>query len=74
MKASLEFNLPEDKNEFEMASNASKIYYILREIDEQLRGFLKYGHQFSSVEQALSHVRDTIGDMTMNENVNIYHE
>jgi hypothetical protein len=45
MKAILEFNLPEDKQEFELASKASKMYCTLWDFDVWLRTEIKYNNQ-----------------------------
>ena len=42
MKAILEFNLPEDDHEFQMATNGSKFHSVLWEMDQYLRGKIKY--------------------------------
>ena len=42
MKATLEFNLPEDHIEFEMATNGSKMHSVLWEMDQWLRAQYKY--------------------------------
>ena len=42
MKAILEFNLPEDQSEYRIATNASKYYSVLWDIQEHL--FRKYKH------------------------------
>jgi hypothetical protein len=42
MKAILEFNLPEENPEFEMAVNASKMYSVLWQMDQWLRAQYKY--------------------------------
>jgi len=43
-KATLEYNLdlPEDLEEFELASNARKYSLVLWELDQYLRNFVKY--------------------------------
>jgi len=43
MKATLEFNLPEEREEFEMTNKAVDYYSQLHEIDEYLRSLLKHG-------------------------------
>lgn len=45
MKAILEFNLPEEQSEFELASNANKYYSILWELDQHLRSKIKYADE-----------------------------
>ena len=41
-KAILEFNLPEDKEDFEMASNSGQYHCILWDMDQFLRQIIKY--------------------------------
>ena len=42
MKAILEFNLPEDDHEFEMATSGSKFHSVLWDMDQYLRSKIKY--------------------------------
>jgi hypothetical protein len=42
MKAILEFNLPEDSVEYELANNAEKMHSVLWEMDNWLRAQYKY--------------------------------
>ena len=42
MKAILEFNLPEDSVEYEIATNAEKMHSVLWEMDQWLRAQYKY--------------------------------
>jgi hypothetical protein len=41
-EAILKFNLPEDQDDFELATNASKYYSVLWELDQYLRSKVKY--------------------------------
>lgn len=41
-KAILRFNLPEEQNEFNLACDASSMWCVLRELQDFLRGKLKY--------------------------------
>ena len=43
MKATLEFSLPEEREEFEMTNKAGDYYSQLFEIDNYLRSLLKHG-------------------------------
>ena len=45
MKAILEFNLPEDNQEFELHTKALKIYSTLWDLDLWLRSEIKYNNQ-----------------------------
>ncbi len=63
MKAKLEFNLPEDKDEFDVASNAMDWALIAWDIEQQCRDWVKYdNHQFKTIEEALQGVRDIINE------------
>ena len=42
MKATLEFNLPEDQDDFELATKGGKWYSIVWEMDQWLRTQYKY--------------------------------
>jgi hypothetical protein len=42
MKAIIEFKLPKDQEEYEMANNASKMYMALWDIKQLFRSTLKY--------------------------------
>jgi hypothetical protein len=42
MKAIIEFQLPKDQQEYEMANNASKMYTALWDIKQLFRSTLKY--------------------------------
>jgi hypothetical protein len=42
MKAIIEFELPQDQEEYEMANNASKMYTALWDIKQLFRSTLKY--------------------------------
>ena len=60
--AKLEFNLPEEQSEFNLANMASKLYCCLWEVNQELRSFLKYGHKFKSADDLAEYLRDKILD------------
>ena len=51
MKAIIEFELPEDQEEYEMVNNASKMYLSLWDIKQMLRSKLKYNPDGLNSEQ-----------------------
>tara|TARA_R110000803_G_scaffold77614_1_gene142475 strand:- start:1 stop:228 length:228 start_codon:yes stop_codon:yes gene_type:complete len=51
MKAILEFNLPEDRVDFELASEGSKMYSVIWEMDQWLRTQTKYAPDSMSEEK-----------------------
>jgi len=65
MKATLEFNLPEDRAEHLRAVHADAAWCALFEVDNRLRNLLKYGiSNDSSYEQELSEIRKEINEIT----------
>ena len=42
MKATLEFNLPEDRDDFELATKGGKWYSVVWDMDQWLRSQYKY--------------------------------
>jgi len=64
MKAILEFNLPEEQPEFEMATNGSKMHFVLWEMDQWLRVQYKYmpdeeysADKYETYEKCREHLR-----------------
>jgi hypothetical protein len=65
MKATLEFNLPEDAAEHLRAVHAGAAWCALYELDNRLRNLIKYGtSKDSSYEQELSEIRREINETT----------
>jgi len=52
MKATIEFNLPEDQNEFEYATKGSEMFLILWGIKQEYRKLMKY-HNLTETEYKL---------------------
>ena len=69
MKATLEYNLPEDKAEFTAALNALELKYAIKDLDNLLRVYLKHGHKFETIEDAMQSIRDSI-----NENSDLFED
>jgi hypothetical protein len=72
MKARLEFDLPEEKHEFDNALQGSTIRYILWNHLEYLRGKLKHGELSDEQYQAYKDCRDILTQSLMNENIDVY--
>lgn len=67
MKAILEFNMDDDKRDFELAANATKWYLTAWEMDQYLRTRMKYeenisDEQYEAVEKAREKLRDIMFD------------
>lgn len=61
MKAILEFQLPEDSIEFDMTCKAGKYYSTLWDLDQWLRGIIKYDDTLPDEHEAIyQKVRDKL--------------
>jgi hypothetical protein len=52
-----------DNETTELYSHALGYSLVVAEIKEALRRYLKYGHTFTSVDQALETIRNELGDL-----------
>lgn len=70
-KAVLEFNLPEENDEFETAYNGINYKIILSELDNYLRSRLKYEELSEPIYEALQATRDELSKLVREENLDI---
>ena len=70
MKAILEFNLPDDQQDFEMANSAIKFWSVLWELDQELRSKTKYAPDDLPKDKydAYQEIRDRLHEL-MSENL-----
>jgi hypothetical protein len=66
MKAILEFNLPEDKEDFDFATNGINYYLTLTEFDNWLRSEYKYNGN-----EAMFEVRKKLHQFINDNNIKI---
>ncbi|NBP03943.1 MAG: hypothetical protein EBU90_28370 [Proteobacteria bacterium] len=71
MKAILEFNLPEDQHEYEVATQANKMQSFLWDFSQQLRSWYKYHHDFKDANDALHRIRDEFYRLFNEHNIDI---
>lgn len=71
MKATLEFNLPEDDHEFQMAIGGSKFHSVLWDMDQYLRGKIRYAPDDMSEEvlNTWQHCREQLHEFMASYNV-----
>lgn len=71
MKAILEFNLPEEQGEFELASQAGSIWCVIWELNQFLRSKLKYESEKYTEEQLkiYSEIREKLFELREQNNV-----
>ena len=61
MKATLEFDLPDDAQEFKRHTYCQEICFAVSNIDERIRRMLKHNaHGLKTSDEALEKVRDVI--------------
>jgi hypothetical protein len=72
MKAILKFNLPEENEEFEMASQASKLYYAVSEFDNFLRNKIKHSDLTDEQYNVYESVRQELWNNLNNENISLH--
>jgi hypothetical protein len=66
MKATLEYNLPEDQDDFNYANNGFNYYMALVEMDEWLRSEYKYNDK-----EDLYEVREKLRQIIFENNVKL---
>jgi len=70
-KAMLTFDLPEDRVEHEVAVHAMDWALVAWDMDEQLRSWLKYGHEFGGSEDALEGIRQKLRELMEEHGVSL---
>ena len=73
MKAILEFNLPEDQNEYQMANDASNMFNVLWDMSQWLRKQTKHiPDNMSDIElNTLEKCREEFINILINNNINL---
>lgn len=59
-KISMEYTLPEETNELKLAQRGSDYYCIIWGVLQEIRGYLKHGHKFETIEEALEDIRESL--------------
>ena len=73
MKAILEFNLPEDKVDFDLALQGSDWKHVCWQMDQYLRKEIKYNDDNSDYKiNVLQKVRDEFNSFMVENNVDLY--
>jgi len=73
MKAKLEFDLPEEKDDFKMATKGPDYYFTLWALDQEIRNILKY-NKFPSDKvktpgDMAEHIRDVLYQIMEDRNL-----
>jgi hypothetical protein len=71
VKAILEFSLPDDAVEHSDAINGTDYKFILQDMDSTLRDYLKYGHEYKTVQDALEGIRKELHSALMERSLSL---
>ena len=73
MKATLEFDLPNDQHEFDIANDAAAMHTVLWNMDQWLRGIIKYAPDSMDRQHlaAMELCRDQLHLLLSQESVNL---
>lgn len=71
MKAILEFNLPDDQQDFELATKGLKFWSILWDLDQSLRAKTKYAPDSLPQDKydAYQEIRDELRELMFENNI-----
>ena len=72
MRAILEFNLPEDQKQFEMANQSADMYAVICHLEERLRNYRKHGNPFENASEALDAIHTILYDELNARRINIH--
>lgn len=71
MKATIEFNLPDNNCDHIIAIHAMDFALVCCDMDNELRNWLKYGHEFKTAGDALETMREKLSDFLCIHNVSL---
>jgi hypothetical protein len=72
MKATLEFNLPEEEREYRIANQSADMYAVICHLAERLRSYRKHGNDFENVSEALDTIHTILYDELDARHINIH--
>jgi hypothetical protein len=71
MKATLEFNLPDDEYEFSLATNAREMWSALTDIQQDVRAIYKWENlderEFAIVERIYSMINENVSNIKITQ-------
>ena len=71
MKAILEFNLPDDQQDFDLAVSSMKFWSVLFDLDQSLRAKTKYAPDSLPQDKydAYQEIRDELRELMLNNDI-----
>ena len=70
MKVTIEFNLPEEEEQFNAANKGMDWALLAWDVDQLLRDKLKYGKLLPNTRAELEEIRDTLNEMLVDKGLN----
>jgi len=67
MKVTIEFNLPEEEEQFNAANKGMDWALLAWDVDQLLRDKLKYGKLLPNTRAELEEIRDTLNEMLVDK-------
>jgi len=71
MKATFEYDLIEDGNQFKIACTAIDWALTVEELDNMLRDMLKNGHNHKTADSAIQDIRDRLNNTMAHYNISL---
>ena len=71
MKATIEYNLPEDQFEFDCASKSLKMFHALNEIKAELRAIWKYEDLKDNEFEMIERIREKFFEILSDNEINL---
>ena len=71
-KATIEFDLPEESNEFQTAINGAKYIACLQELDNFLRGKIKYNELSEEAYNSFEECRNKLHELATDDGFSIW--
>ena len=68
----MKFTLPQDREWFEASYHGLDWRSVVEEVDEQLRSWLKYGHNFDTVDDALEELRSYLHGLMSDFGIDLF--
>jgi len=72
MKATLEFNLPEEEREYRIANQSADLHAVICHLAERLRSYRKHGNHFENASEALDAIHTILYDELNARHIDIH--
>ena len=58
----IKFNLPKEEQDFKLAQRGKDYFCVIFKTLQEIRSYLKYGHQFKDADEALEKIREILSE------------